>query len=561
MTRGLPYRVPLLAGLIAVVIAAVLVVHLQYQSALEHERRTAVIIRQVCERSAGVLAGRLRELFGGAVVHTIESIGHRELKAYNLARIDRSFGAGVKEHAYVNRFFMWHERLPRHLRDEVLFYRSADEPGPRDLALTANGERGGGFFRDRGRGEQLWRSARNMLSMGKGFGIEETLLDGVPHQVIYHFFWDNGQRNRLFAAIGFIVNLDELRHGGRFNEIVTRGLEPLLNPRPDVVGLTLRVEDETGRGVLGPPTLSSVAGSESFDLLFFPRTELGHYVVQMPPVPRWRLTVSPTDEMPVTNGIGFWVLAGIVLLLLLVAVVCAVHVNRQAIRLSELQSDFVANVSHQLRTPLAMLSGAAETLGLERVRSPAKVKEYADIVQAQTQRLSVLVDQILHFHRAEFAGRVPVRQKVDLCALTTLAAAQVQELGNAPGVTMCVECDAPGLVVRGDPVALEFAVVNLLENAVKYSGGAGNEVTVSVSASRGYGVITVRDRGIGIEHADMPHIFEKFYRGRGESQSRRGFGLGLAIVRSTVMVHGGRIAVTSEPGRGSEFTVSLPLSA
>jgi signal transduction histidine kinase len=116
-------------------------------------------------------------------------------------------------------------------------------------------------------------------------------------------------------------------------------------------------------------------------------------------------------------------------------------------------------------------------------------------------------------------------------------------------------------VVQGDPVALEFAVVNLLENAVKYGGGAANEVTVSVSASRGYGVITVRDRGVGIARADMPHIFDKFYRGRGESQSRRGFGLGLAIVRSTVMVHGGRIAVTSEPGRGSEFTVSLPLSA
>ena len=129
----------------------------------------------------------------------------------------------------------------------------------------------------------------------------------------------------------------------------------------------------------------------------------------------------------------------IVLLLLLVAVVCAVSVNRQAIRLSELQSDFVANVSHQLRTPLAMLSGAAETLGLERVRSPAKVKEYADIVQAQTRRLSVLVDQILHFHRAEFAGREPVRQKVDLCTLTHRAAEQFEELSNASGVTMRVD--------------------------------------------------------------------------------------------------------------------------
>jgi signal transduction histidine kinase len=384
----------------------------------------------------------------------------------------------------------------------------------------------------------------------------------VPYQAVYHFFWDDGERNKLYGVIGFIVNLDEIRRGGRFTELVTKGLEPLLNPRPDFVRLALRVEDETGKGVFGSaPGEKTAAGWESFDLLFFPRKELDNYVVQIPPVPRWRLTVSPTGETPVTNGMGFWLLAVIVLLLLLVAVVCAISVNRQAIRLSELQSDFVANVSHQLRTPLAMLSGAAETLGLERVRSPAKVKEYADIVQAQTQRLSVLVDQILQFHRAEFTGRDLVRQKVDLCTLTSRAAEQFEELANASGVTMRVECNAPGLVVQGDPVALEFAVVNLLENAVKYSQGATNEVTVSVSASRGYGVITVRDRGIGIARADLPHIFDKFYRGRGESQSRRGFGLGLAIVRSTVMVHGGRIAVASEPGRGSEFTVSLPLSA
>jgi signal transduction histidine kinase len=363
-------------------------------------------------------------------------------------------------------------------------------------------------------------------------------------------------------VIGFIVNLDDIRRGGRFTQLVTKGLEPLLNPRPDFVRLALRVEDETGKRVFGPPpAATTAAGWESFDLLFFPRKELDNYVVQIPPVPRWRLTVTPTGEMPAATGAGFWLLAVIVILLLLVAVVCAISVNRQAIRLSELQSDFVANVSHQLRTPLAMLSGAAETLGLERVRSPEKVKEYADIVQAQTRRLSVLVDQILHFHRAEFAGREQIRQRVDLCTLTHRAAEQFQELANASGVTMRVECDAPGLVVQGDPVALEFAVVNLLENAVKYSRGTTNEVTVSVSASRGYGVITVRDRGIGIAHADLPHIFDKFYRGRGESQSRRGFGLGLAIVRSTVMIHGGRIAVASEPGRGSEFRVSLPLSA
>ena len=110
-------------------------------------------------------------------------------------------------------------------------------------------------------------------------------------------------------------------------------------------------------------------------------------------------------------------------------------------------------------------------------------------------------------------------------------------------------------------MALEYAVVNLLENAVKYGAGTSNVVTVSVSVQRGYGVISVRDCGIGISAADIPHIFDKFYRGRTEGRPLNGFGLGLAIVRSTVLVHGGRIAVESQPGLGSEFTVWLPLLA
>jgi signal transduction histidine kinase len=566
LPRGLPYRVPLLAGLVAVVVAAVLVVYLQRQYEQQQQQRTAVIVQQICDRSAGALAGKLRELLGGAVLYAVEGIGHRELKLYNLARVDRFFRAGSTQHPYVTRFFLWHERMPRRFERELLFYRPPGEEGRNDIEIAPRGEEPhGGFFSDPLRGAQLWQVGARAAALGKGFAVEMVSVDGVPHQVVYHFMWDDGERKKLFGILGFMVNVDDVRHVG-FERIVASGLEPLLNPSPAFVKLALHVEDEGGRTMYGRPrSIANPSGAETFEILFFPRTELENYVARMPAMPHWRLTVSPMAPLPESNGSGPWLLA-IVVLLLLIAVVCSVIVTRQAIRLSELQSDFVANVSHQLRTPLAMLSGAAETLGLGRVRSPEKVKEYADIVQAQTQRLSVLVDQILHFHRAEFAALHPVRQPVDLGELIVRAASEFQApLARAGAatitqVTMRVECPEPGLVVRGDPVALEFAVVNLLENAVKY-GGTLNEVTVSVSSRRGYGVITVRDCGVGISRSDLPHIFDKFYRGHAESQPRRGFGLGLAIVRSTVMVHGGRIAVESEPGRGSTFTVLLPLSA
>jgi signal transduction histidine kinase len=115
-------------------------------------------------------------------------------------------------------------------------------------------------------------------------------------------------------------------------------------------------------------------------------------------------------------------------------------------------------------------------------------------------------------------------------------------------------------IVDGDPVALEHVVLNLLENAVKYGPEAGHAVTVGVRADGHRAVLTVADRGAGIARADLPHIFEKFYRGRIDGPPRRGFGLGLAIVRAVVDAHGGTVAVTSEQGRGSVFTVTLPLA-
>jgi signal transduction histidine kinase len=385
-------------------------------------------------------------------------------------------------------------------------------------------------------------------------------LDGVPYQAVFHFMWANPQRTAAFSVIGFLVDLDDLRTGG-FARLAATGLEPLLNPGTELPRLALRVEDAAGRRVTGaePDASRLPSAAERVDLLFFPSRELGVYLAPLPAVASWRLVVRPEAPLPDGSPSGLWLL-GAVVGLLLIAVVCAVGVNREAIRLSQLQSDFVLNVSHQLRTPLAMLSGAAETLGLERVRSPEKIKHYADIVQAQTGRLSAMVDQILQVHTADHATAAVSWQRVDLGALVARAAADVQLLADRREVAISVGPSAEPVLVDGDAAALEHVVLNLLENAVKYGPESGNAVRVEVRASGRRAVISVTDRGAGIARADLPHIFEKFYRGRVDGPTRRGFGLGLAIVRAAIDAHGGSIAVSSEPGRGSVFTVTLPLA-
>jgi signal transduction histidine kinase len=547
----------LIACLVAVVLAAGLVVYLERRAAAIQQARTDQVMRQVCERTASALATRTRELFGAAVLATIEAIGHREIEQYNLPRIDGVLAGGSRQHLYVSRYFLWHRRMTGRFGEQMLFYRPPGEAGARDIAA---GPGRGGFFADRGRGATLWTAAERLRAAGESFAVAELPIAGVRHQVVFHYLWADSRRSAAFAVIGFVVDLDALR-SRRFAELAAAGLEPLLNPGAELPRLALRVEDAGGRLVTGADAGSGSlpSASEPFDLLFFPSRELGNYLAPLPAVPSWRLIVRPETALPNGSPSSLWLL-GAVVGLLLIAVVCAVGVNREALRLAQLQSDFVLNVSHQLRTPLAMLSGAAETLGLERLRSPEKITHYAGIVQAQTDRLSTLVDQILQVHSADHAHAAGALRRLDAGELVARAAADVQLLADRRATRIAVDRRDEPLPIDGDPVALEHVLLNLLENAVKY-GDADNEVRVAVRREGSAVAITVADRGVGIARADLPHIFEKFYRGRVDGPTRRGFGLGLAIVRTTVAGHGGTVTVASEQGRGSAFTVTLPLAA
>jgi hypothetical protein len=158
--RALRFRVPILAGLIAVTAASVLVAALARRSAREQDQRTLLMARQVCDRTAITIVSRLRERFGAALFDSIETIQHTELKAYNLPRVDRFLQAGLHRHPYVTRFFFWHERLPARFSREVLFYRPAEESGPRDLPISDGNRALGSFFSDPARGAPSGARAR-----------------------------------------------------------------------------------------------------------------------------------------------------------------------------------------------------------------------------------------------------------------------------------------------------------------------------------------------------------------------------------------------------------------
>jgi signal transduction histidine kinase len=276
----------------------------------------------------------------------------------------------------------------------------------------------------------------------------------------------------------------------------------------------------------------------------------------------WRLAVSPGARqapalMASTRTQSYW-LSGLSVVLMLVALAMALQMRQRAALLARMQADFVAHVSHQLKTPVSLLSAVAETMALDRVRSPDKLAQCVDIVRLETTRLSSLIERILEFSRASDGVR---RFELEAIRLGPLVRETVDSFRTALAPTgYRIEVDETGTapVVAADPVALEQALVNLLDNAIKYSGDS-RLVTVRIGTAGADATIDVVDRGIGIGPVEQERIFERFYRGSGATWHRQGFGLGLAIAQELVAGQRGAIDVQSAPGQGSTFRIRIPI--
>jgi two-component system phosphate regulon sensor histidine kinase PhoR len=247
-------------------------------------------------------------------------------------------------------------------------------------------------------------------------------------------------------------------------------------------------------------------------------------------------------------------------LILIGGIVFALRAASRAMKLSEMKSDFVSNVSHELRTPLASIRVFGEFLRLGRVNESKKVEEYGDYIERESRRLTQLINNILDFSKIESGQKTyefapaDIRQVID----DTLKTFQVRFEQN--GFAIHLEAPAEPLPpARFDADSISQALINLLDNAVKYSGDS-RQINVKLGREANFLTIAVIDHGIGIESEDQEKIFDKFYRVcTGLVHDVKGSGLGLAIVKHIIEAHNGRLKVESEPGRGSTFTVFLPL--
>ncbi len=231
------------------------------------------------------------------------------------------------------------------------------------------------------------------------------------------------------------------------------------------------------------------------------------------------------------------------------------------VALAKLKSDFVSNVSHELRTPLSLIRLYAETLEMGRLQNPEKFQEYYCIIRKESERLTALINNILDFSRIEAGRKEYDMRETDLGDLlrNTLDAYRFQIEQNGFTFQQNIASDLPP--VRVDREAIARSVLNLVNNAVKYSNHE-KFLGVNLYRANGYVKLEVVDHGIGIPRSEQHKIFEKFYRaGDPLVHNTKGSGLGLSLVRHIVHAHGGDVAVESAPGKGSKFTIVLPVMA
>ncbi len=224
-------------------------------------------------------------------------------------------------------------------------------------------------------------------------------------------------------------------------------------------------------------------------------------------------------------------------------------------RLEAVRRDFVANISHELKTPVGALSLVAETL--EGEDDPNIVARLSQRMRTEAERLSRIIEDLLDLSRIE-SEESPSRDPVPVHLILGQAVERLRPAAQHRGIRLDVEEPPPDVVVRGDRRQLVSAVHNLVDNAVKYSEDESS-VQVKVEESNGWVDISVADHGIGIPSRDLERIFERFYRvDRARSRDTGGTGLGLSIVRHVAGNHGGEVRVLSREGEGSTFTLRLP---
>jgi len=546
----------LAAGLaIVVAIPMGVLFYFQFRSLNDIEKTSAVVLRQLSSDTADSLIETVEAYLNRPYFNVLLRVPQARVEPLDLPFIDPVMRNALIESPYVTSFFVWTERGPH--ANQWLTYDHASVAQPA-------GDVESRFRVDRVFGDKLLPRLRQLVKTRMAIVAFTEEINGRRYYVQAQMRFESFARERMTSVVGFAVDAERLR-----TEFIPAVLRDRLANVQQPVGfpsLEAAVLAEDGTRIFdSDPSRSddTPVDERNFAVIFFDKELVAFAAPYEQQREIWGLRTGygPLSIPEIVSASTRPQMALMVVLAVAMAlgVFLVAGAAAREVRVAELKSNFVASVSHDLKTPLALIQLFAETLELGRVRTPERAQEYYRIINGEAKKLTRLIENILDFSRME-AGLRPYRMEpADLGEVVTRVLARM-ETQFAQGNFVVTTDIAPGLPhVLADEGATEQAIENLLANAIKYSGDS-RQIDVGARTAGGHVEVSVTDHGIGISRREQARIFRKFYRVQRElGGGPQGTGLGLAIVDHTMRGHGGFVRVTSEPQQGSTFTLHFPI--
>ena len=538
-----------LAAILAVGIGipVAILFYFQFRSLSDLGQASAVVLQQMSQETADAVTKDLQDALRAPRTDVLLKIFQYQTEPLDLPFINTTFNQGLDADAYVDGYYVWSDETKEHRGEVLSFDREARSfvTNPPETAL-------------------LLGQFRAMAPAQRAIAVFEAPLNGRRTYFLAQLRFTFPSRDRMTSFVALRVDADRLRQTF-MPQIVARRLAKIEGPTGfPPLNVTLLDNDLHVIVPSGGKAPSRFVDERTFPLVFY-EPDLTQLIAP---------TKSTVETWHVRTGYGDQTIPEIVaararpqrLLMAVLAAVMALGVfvvTRAAareVRLAELKSNFVSSVSHDLKTPLALIQLFAETLELGRLKNTERATEYYRIINSEARKLTRLINNLLDFSRIEAGLRQYRLEPTDLASVTqrVLDSLDSQFRHGHFTVTSALATPVPTLI---DPGAIEQALENLLSNAMKYSPEQ-RDISVEVAREGEFGVVRVTDHGVGIPPRLQRRIFRKFYRIQTDAGSGpQGTGLGLAIVDHVMRGHGGFVRIKSEPGRGSTFTLHFPLYA
>jgi signal transduction histidine kinase len=567
-------------ALVAILLPTLLLSLIQYRSLTELQHKTKAAVRDSLRQTLQNFSARVRTKLEDYAAERVAAIPSDELRQHNLERLDKRFLATRQVHREIEAMFAQVYRPSQSNAFSILRSSMGNAQWKGGAYISNPGTICINKYFHEGFATQKALNPKIRSFVGEAECLEGIITNSAVVGVMTPLFEGEdfksfyacppctcSQHDKTFDKPGrcteCAMTLVETREFGfaglaiDFNYVTE-------NIFPEVLAEMMRDSDDIDREC----EIALMLFDENGKPLYASHPDVENREVAIPFSPiaeKYKLVISykniTLEALASNNFKQNLIVNGFVFALLICGIFLTLRAITREIRLTQAKSAFVANVSHELKTPLSLIRLFAETLELGRIRSPEKAQEYYRIINNESRRLTQLINNILDFSKIEAGRREYQFAETNLAEVIreVIKSYEYQIIGAGFELQTRIQSNLPSVSVDRD--AMAQALLNLLNNAVKYSPET-KRIEIKASALNDMVVIEVADNGIGIPRSEQKKIFEKFYRvSNGLVHDTKGSGLGLSIVKHIIEAHGGQIAVESIAGRGSRFIISIPAKA